>query len=89
MSGETYLSHPTFGLLFRVCVIEDRKELFTTLYAQRLFFVVITSPQGLQFESVTRGEARILLENRLRSLRREGKLSLYDELMAVHKRTFQ
>ncbi|MDJ1180396.1 PipX family protein [Roseofilum sp. BLCC_M91] len=89
MSGETYLSHPTFGLLFRVCVIEDRKELFTTLYAQRLFFVVITSPQGLQFESVTRGEARIMLENRLRSLRREGKLSLYDELMAVHKRTFQ
>jgi len=89
MSGETYLSHPTFGLLFRVCVIEDRKELFTTLYAQRLFFVVITSPEGLKFESVTRGEARIMLENRLRSLRREGKLSLYDELMAVHKRTFQ
>lgn len=89
MSGETYLSHPTFGLLFRVCVLEDRKELFTTLYAQRLFFVVIISPEGLKFESVTRGEARIMLENRLRSLRREGKLSLYDELMVVHKRTFQ
>lgn len=89
MSGEIYLSHPTFGLLFRVCVIEDRKELFTTLYAQRLFFVVIASPEGLKFESVTRGEARIVLENRLRSLRREGKLSLYDELMVVHKRTFQ
>ncbi len=89
MSGETYLSHPTFGLLFRVGVIGERKELFTTLYAQRLFFVVITSPEGVKFESVTRGEARILLENRLRSLRREGNLSAYDELMAIHKRTFQ
>ncbi|MDJ1185849.1 transcriptional coactivator PipX [Roseofilum casamattae] len=89
MSSETYLSHPTFGLLFRVCAIDDRQELFTTLYAQRLFFVVITNAEGLKFESVTRGEARILLENRLRSLRRQRDYAIYDELMAVHKRTFQ
>ena len=40
MSTETYLNHPNFGLLFRVCMVEEGKELFATLYAQRLFFLV-------------------------------------------------
>ncbi|HAA33067.1 MAG TPA: DUF3539 domain-containing protein, partial [Cyanobacteria bacterium UBA8553] len=44
MDSETYLNHPTFGLLFRVCMVEEGQELFTTLYAQRLFFVVSTTP---------------------------------------------
>ncbi|MBC7823256.1 MAG: DUF3539 family protein, partial [Candidatus Parcubacteria bacterium] len=43
MSTETYLNHPTFGLLFRVCSVEDKRELFSTLYAQRLFFIVSNS----------------------------------------------
>ncbi len=38
MSNENYLNHPNFGLLFRVCLIDVNRELFTTLYAQRLFF---------------------------------------------------
>ena len=47
MNTENYLTHPTFGLLSRVCVLEQNQELFTTLYAQRLFFLVTQeSPAG-------------------------------------------
>ncbi|MBD2315028.1 PipX family protein [Desertifilum sp. FACHB-1129] len=89
MSGEIYLSHPTFGLLYRVCIIEEGRELFTTLYAQRLFFLVISSPTGIKFEPTSRTDARILVENRLRLLRRAGQSHDYDQLMVIHKRTFQ
>ncbi|MBF2077394.1 MAG: PipX family protein [Synechococcales cyanobacterium T60_A2020_003] len=65
MATETYLNHPTFGLLYRVCLLEESRELFTTLYAQRLFFVVTTTSDGLQFDPVSRSDARILVESRM------------------------
>ncbi|MBC6473774.1 MAG: PipX family protein [Hormoscilla sp. GM102CHS1] len=86
--SENYLNHPTFGLLFRICVVEAGGELFTTLYAQRLFFVVTNNPDGLQFDPVSRNDARIMVENRMRSLRRTGELSEHDKLQVIHKRTF-
>ena len=89
MSSETYLNHPTFGMLFRVCLVEDSRELFTTLYAQRLFFLVVYNGQGMEFEPVSRADARILVENRLRMFRRTGQIKDYDQLQAIHKRTFQ
>ncbi len=87
--NETYLNHPTFGLLFSLCVIEEERALFTTLYAQRLFFLVTTSAEGLEFEPMGRNEARIIVENRLRALRRAGDLKIYNQLQAIHKQTFQ
>lgn len=88
--SENYLNHPTFGLLFRICVVEAGGELFTTLYAQRLFFVVTNnSADGLKFEPVSRNDARIMVEDRMRSLRRAGESSEHDKLMVMHKRTFQ
>lgn len=89
MNNETYLNHPTFGMLFRVCLVEENRELFTTLYAQRLFFLVVNGVAGLEFEPVSRTDARILVENRLRMLRRSGQVKDYDQLQAIHKRTFQ
>ena len=89
MNAETYLNHPTFGLLFRVCMVEVGQELFTTLYAQRLFFVVTTSPNGLAFEPIGRSDARLLVENRLRLLRRTGPSQDFEQLQLVHKQTFQ
>ena len=89
MSSENYLNHPNFGLLFRVCLIEDNQELFATLYAQRLFFLVIVSPSGLKFEPTTRSDARILVESRLRQLRRLGIGDEYQQLQTLHKKTFQ
>lgn len=89
MDTETYLNHPNFGLLFRVCLVEDSQELFTTLYAQRLFFVVRTAPNGIKFDPVSRTDARLMVENRLRLLRRTGQLHEYQNLQAIHQRTFQ
>lgn len=90
MSTESYLNHPTFGLLYRVCDLEEHRELFATLYAQRLFFLVTTTAQGVQFDPISRSDARILLENRLRGLRRIGQTSQeYSKLQVVYKQTFQ
>lgn len=89
MSTETYLNHPTFGLLFRICLVEESQELFATLYAQRLFFLVVTGITGIKFEPISRTEARIRVENRLRQLRRAGSSLEYDALQILHKQTFQ
>lgn len=89
MSSENYLSHPNFGMLFRICLIDESRELFTTLYAQRLFFLVGIGQSGLQFEPISRADARILVENRLRTLRRLGQHQDYGQLHTVYKQTFQ
>ncbi len=86
--SETYLNHPTFGLLSRICLVDENRSLFTTLYAQRLFFVITTGPIGVQFEPVTRADARLLVENRLRALRRVGPPEEQDTLQTIYKRTF-
>jgi PII interaction protein X len=89
MSDENYLNHPNFGLLFRVCLVDANRELFTTLYAQRLFFLVTTGNEGLEFEPLTRADARILVDNRVRLLRRLGPPQEYDQLLKVYRQTFQ
>jgi PII interaction protein X len=90
MSPETYLNHPNFGLLFRVCMVEESQELFATLYAQRLFFLVKTDRSaGLTFQPVSRAESKLLLENRLRVVRRAGQHSEYDRLQKTYQQTFQ
>jgi PII interaction protein X len=88
-NSETYLNHPTFGLLYRVCLLKDNQELFTTLYAQRLFFVVTITPNNLTFEPVSRSDARLLVESRLRQLRSSGDLAVYQQLQTAHKNIFQ
>jgi PII interaction protein X len=89
MDNENYLNHPTFGLLFRVCLVEENRELFSTLYAQRLFFVVVMGLDGLEFQPIGRTDAKVLVENRMRMLRRSGMHQEYDQLQKIHKRTFQ
>lgn len=88
-SPETYLNHPTWGLLYRICMVDDSQELFTTLYAQRLFFIVSSEGKGIKFQPIGRTEARMMLENRLRYLRRTGPSQEYDQLQGVFQRTFQ
>ncbi|HEY9779980.1 MAG TPA: PipX family protein [Leptolyngbyaceae cyanobacterium] len=89
MNTENYLNHPTFGLLFRICLLEDHQELFTTLYAQRLFFLVTNDTTGMKFEPVGRNDARLMLENRLRVLRRSGQYQEYERLQKILQNTFQ
>lgn len=88
MSNEIYLNHPTFGLLYRVCLLEENQELFTTLYAQRLFFLVTVGSDQVTFEPIGRSEARLLVETRLRNLRRKATEGEYNTLNEIYKRTF-
>ncbi len=89
MTTETYMNHPNFGLLFKVCPVEDSQELFTTLYAQRLFFLVTHNTNGLKFEPLSRSDARLMVEIRLKMLRRTGKLEEHKKLQTIHQQTFQ
>ncbi|MEM6425171.1 MAG: PipX family protein [Cyanobacteria bacterium P01_H01_bin.119] len=90
MSIENYLNHPTFGLLFRVCLVNENQELFATLYAQRLFFIVSSGkPKGITFEPISRNDARMMLEGRLRLLRRAGQSDDYKRLQHTYQQTFQ
>ena len=89
MSNETYINHPSFGLLFKLCQVEDSQELFTTLYAQRLFFLVTITNRDISFEPVSRSDARMIMEKLLRQLRRPDSLSAYQHLNTIYKRTFQ
>jgi PII interaction protein X len=89
MGTEIYINHPNFGLLYRLCVIDKNDELFTTLYAQRLFFKVTLQSQGAVFEPVSRTEARMLMDNKLRILRGEGKWQAYQEMNKIYQTTFQ
>jgi len=88
MTTEAYLNHPTFGLLYRVCLLDNGQELFATLYAQRLFFMVTVGNQGIQFDPVSRADARLSLENRLRTLRRYGQSDELAKMQACYKQTF-
>ncbi|KPQ35727.1 MAG: PII interaction protein X [Phormidesmis priestleyi Ana] len=88
MSTETYLNHPNFGLLFRICLVGEGKELFATLYAHRLFFLVSSGPNGLSFEPTGRVEAKQLIEQRLRMIRRTGQQIEYDQLQKAYKQAF-
>lgn len=88
MTAESYLNHPTFGLLYRICDLGDNQELFTTLYAQRMFFLVTNGDEGIAFQPMTRADSRMMIDNRLRILRRDGDLATYGKLQTIHKQTF-
>lgn len=85
---ENYLNHPTFGLLTRICEVDEQRALFTTLYAQRLFFLITNHGTGVQFEPVSRADAKLMVENRLRFLRRNNANGAQEELQKLYKRTF-
>jgi PII interaction protein X len=88
ISDEHYLNHPTFGLLYRICVVEENQELFTTLYAQRMFFVVTNTASGLSFQPVTRADARLTIDTRIRQLRRNGQIQESQELQKMMQQNF-
>ena len=86
--SEHYLNHPTFGLLSRLCKVDEFRSLFTTLYAQRLFFLITSSAEGIQFDPVSRADAKLMLETQIRSLRRGGSDIDQKNLQHIYKRTF-
>lgn len=85
---ESYLNHPTLGLLYCVCRTEDNQELFTTIYAKRLFFLVTTSATTIKFEPISRTEARLMVEINLSRLRRLKDSQEYEKLYTMYQQTF-
>jgi PII interaction protein X len=72
VSTERYLNHPTFGLLYRVAEAGEGRDLYATLYAQRMFFLVTLQERGAQFEVIPLMDARHIAEQNLARARREG-----------------
>lgn len=86
--NEVYLNHPTFGLLYRICLLKNNQELFTTLYAQRLFFKVVANNDSFSFEPISRTEARMLVESLLRRLLLDRETEKHQQLQAIYQKTF-
>ena len=72
VSDERYLNHPTFGLLYRVAPAGEARDVYATLYAQRIFFLVSLQARGASFEVIPLMDARHLAEQNLARARREG-----------------
>jgi PII interaction protein X len=72
VSAERYLNHPTFGLLYRVAPVADSRDLYATLCAQRIFFLVTLQTRGATFEVIPQMDARHYAEQNLARARREG-----------------
>ncbi len=93
---ESYLNHPTFGLLYSLCQVSENQAIFTTLYAQRLFFRVYfgnnhadpNSPEELIFDPISRNEARQLIEEQMRLMRRAARKDELEQLQLIYKQTF-
>ena len=86
--AEHYLNHPNFGLISCLCRVDEFHSLFTTLFSQRLFLLTTISPNGISFESVPRADAKLMVENQMRSLRRGGTDTDQKTLQHIYKRTF-
>ena len=65
MSAERYLNHPTFGMLYLVSPAGEGRDVYATLYAQRMFFLVTLQPRGAQFEVIPYQDARHHAEQHL------------------------
>lgn len=85
---EAYVAHPVFGILSKLCLVDNQTALYTSLYANRLFFLVTVSAKGLMMETISRDEARITLEQRLVVLRKSNFHQDYEQLRGVYKSTF-
>lgn len=70
VSAERYLNHPTFGMLYRVAPAGENRDLYATLYAQRIFFLVTLQPKGASFEVIPLMDARHHAEQNLSRTRR-------------------
>ena len=71
MTAERYLNHPTFGMLYLVSPASNGRDVYATLYAQKIFFLVTLQPRGATFEVIPYMDARHYAEMHLAKCRRE------------------
>ena len=82
MSSERYLNHPTFGMLYQVSLGIEGKDIYATLYAQKMFFLVEVRQRDVFFEVIPYLDARNQSELNLQRARRQGSedFSKWDNL---------
>ena len=76
MSSERYLNHPTFGMLYQVSPANEDKDLYATLYAQKMFFLVTIKEREISFEVIPYLDARNQAEINLQKARRQSSSDL-------------
>ena len=76
MSSERYLNHPTFGMLYQVTPANEGKDIYATLYAQKMFFLVTIKQREILFEVIPYLDARNQAESNLQRARRNGSEDL-------------
>ena len=76
MSSERYLNHPTFGMLYQVSLGIEGKDIYATLYAQKMFFLVEIKQREVFFEVIPYLDARNQSELNLQRARRQGSSDL-------------
>ena len=76
MSSERYLNHPTFGMLYQVSPGNEGKDIYATLYAQKMFFLVEIRQREVFFEVIPYLDARNQSELNLQRAKRKGSENL-------------
>ena len=84
MSSERYLNHPTFGMLYQVSPGINGRDIYATLYAQKMFFLVESKQREVFFEVIPYLDARNQSELNLQKARRQGsdELSKWENLFS-------
>ena len=72
MSSERYLNHPTFGMLYQVSLGYEGKDIYATLYAQKMFFLVEIQKREISCEVIPYLDARNQSELNLKRAKRQG-----------------
>ena len=52
------------------------------------FFLVTVGPKKVSFDPISRSDARLLVENRLRNLRRGSNVQEFNSLNQTYQQTF-
>ena len=87
MNAERYLNHPTFGMLYLVSSASNGRDVYATLYAQKIFFLVTLQPRGATFEVIPYMDARHYAEMHL-SKSKIQRLSDIDVWQELFNQTF-
>ena len=87
MNAERYLNHPTFGMLYLVSPASNCRDVYATLYAQKIFFLVTLQPRGASFEVIPYMDARHYSEMHIVKCKRE-KISDIDIWQELFNQTF-
>jgi PII interaction protein X len=74
-------------MLYRVAPVGENRDLYATLYAQRIFFLVSLQSRGASFEVIPLMDARHHAEQNLARSRRSGP-EVYGRWRQLFDQTF-